>query len=132
MNLLKTCGNWLSNILGKRIEILNAYSDDLIKHPLSADAALCNASFHLMNEETTLPAVASALTKGSIFAVNCWGHSFDEAVALNKKQDWMAYVDQALNEFDQSPLPRPKKNSAVIKSTEKLNNIANACGLNLH
>jgi len=84
-----------------------------------------------MNEETTLPAVAAVLKKGAIFAANCWGHSFDEAVLLNQKQDWMTYVDQALSEFDQAPMPKPKKATPKIKTAEKLKTIGGTYGLKL-
>ncbi len=120
-----------SRRLGNRVEIRDAKSDKLDNLDFVADAALCSASFHLMNEETTLPSVASVLKKGSVFAVNCWGHSFDKAIALNKEVDWIQFVDQALSEFDQSPIHYPKKTTPRIKSEEGLRKIGKACGLHL-
>lgn len=120
-----------SRRLGNRIEIRDALSDKLDTLDLIADAALCSASFHLMNEETTLPSVSSALKKGSVFAVNLWGHSFDKAVALNKKVDWMQFIDQALREFGQLPMHSPKAIALRIKSEEELRKIGMTCGLHL-
>ena len=120
-----------SRRLGNRIEIRDAISDKLDSLGFIADAALCSASFHLMNEETTLPSIASVLKKGSVFAVNLWGHSFDEAIALNKKVDWMQFVDQALGEFHQLPMHSPKIIAPRIKSEEGLRRIGMACGLHL-
>ena len=117
--------------LGNRIEIMAATSDKLDKLGLAADAAFCSASFHLMNEETTLPSVASVLKKGSVFAVNLWGHSFDEAIALDKKMEWIQFVNQALNEFDQPPMHRPKKTARRVKSADRLRKIGEVCGLHL-
>ena len=117
--------------LGDRIKIRNVTSDQLDKLGFTADAALCSASFHLMNEETTLPSVASVLKKGSVFAVNLWGHSFEETIALDQKVEWMQFVDQALGEFDQPPMHRPKKPARKIKSTDGLRNIGEVCGLHL-
>ncbi len=120
-----------SRRLGYRIEISNVTSDQLNKLALTADAALCNASFHLMNEVTTLPSVAYVLKKGSIFAVNLWGHSFDETTALDQKVEWMQFVDQALSKFDQPPMHRPKKTTQRIKSADGLRKIGEVCGLHL-
>jgi len=120
-----------SRRLGNRIEIKDATSDKLDKLGLTADAALCSASFHLMNEETTLPSVASVLKKGSVFAVNLWGHSFDETINLEQKVDWMKFIDQALSEFDLPSMNRPKKNTPRIKSKEGLRKIGKSCGLHL-
>ena len=120
-----------SHRLGNRIEIRNTTSDKLDKLGLVADAAFCSASFHLMNEETTLPSVASVLNKGSVFAVNLWGHSFDETITLDQKVEWMQFVDQALSEFDQLPMHRPKKTARRIKSAGGLRKIGEACGLHL-
>jgi len=117
--------------LGNSIEIINSTSDSLDKLGITADAALCNASFHLMNEEATLASVASVLNKGSVFAVNCWGHSFKEAQALNRKSDWMAYIDQALAEINFPAMKRPSKATPNLKSTESLSEIAACCGLHL-
>ena len=117
--------------LGDRIEIRNFTSDKLGKLGFTADAALCSASFHLMNEETTLPSVASVLKKGSVFAVNLWGHSFEETIALDQKVEWMQFVDEALGEFDQPPMHRPKKPKRRIKSADGLRNIGKVCGLHL-
>ena len=121
----------VSHRLGNRIEIRDTTSDQLDKLGLSADAAFCSASFHLMNEETTLPSVASVLKKGSVFAVNLWGHSFDETIALDQKVEWMQFVDRALREFDQPPMSRPKKTVRRIKSADGLRKIGNLCGLHL-
>ena len=117
--------------LGSQIDILNSTSDDLKKHSLSANAALCNASFHLMNEETTLPSVAGVLKKGSVFIVNCWGHSFKEAKALNRKIDWMNFIDQALGERNLPLMNCPLKTTPNIKSTQDLEIIGKRCGLRL-
>lgn len=117
--------------LGNRVEIRDATSDKLDKLGLTADAAFCSASFHLMNEETTLPSVASVLKKGSVFAVNLWGHSFDETIGLDQKMEWMQFVDQALSEFDQPPMHRPKKTARRVKSADRLRIIGKLCGLNL-
>jgi len=123
--------NLALHFLGNRVEILNSTSDELEKYSLIADAALCNASFHLMDEETTLPSVASVLRKGSIFAVNCWGHSFKEAQALNQKADWMIFVDQALDELVLPPMNRPSMAKPNIKSAAGLRKIGENCGLRL-
>lgn len=120
-----------SRRLGGRIEIRDVTSDSLDKLGLAADAAFCSASFHLMNEETTLPSVASILKQGSVFAANLWGHSFDETIDLDLKTDWMQFVDQALNEFDQLPMDRPKKLARRIKSADGLLKIGRTCGLHL-
>ena len=120
-----------SRRLGARVDIRDTNSDKLDNLGLVADAALCSASFHLMNEETTLPSVASVLKKGSVFAVNLWGHSFDKAIDLNKKVDWIQFIDQALHEFDQLPMHLPKKTASRIKSEEGLRKIGKACGLHL-
>ena len=120
-----------SRRLGNRIEIRDVSSDKLDKLGVAADAALCSASFHLMNEETTLPSVASVLKQDAVFAVNLWGHSFDETIALDQKAEWMLFVDQALDEFDQPPMPRPKKPARKIKSADGLRKIGDACGLHL-
>ena len=117
--------------LGDRIEIRDATGDQLGKLDLAADAALCSASFHLMNEETTLPAVASVLKRGSVFAANLWGHSFDATMDLDKKMEWLPFVDQALAEFGQSPPPRPKKPVRRIKNADELQKIGASCGLRL-
>ena len=117
--------------LGDRVEIRNATSDKLELFNLTADAAFCSASFHLMKEETTLPSVASVLNHGALFATNLWGHSFDETIALDKKLEWMQFVDQALNEFDQPLMHRPKKTARRIKSAKRLQKIGEACGLHL-
>jgi trans-aconitate methyltransferase len=123
--------NLATKRLGSRVEILDSISDELNQHSIVSDAAFCSASFHLMNEETTLPSVASVLRKGSVFAVNCWGHSFDEAIALNQKIDWMQYVDQALSEFDQTSMHRTKEIAPKIKTAEGLRKIGVACELDL-
>ena len=120
-----------SRRLGDRIEIRDVTSDKLDKLDLTADASFCSASFHLMNEETTLPSVASVLKKGSVFAANLWGHSFDETIALDQKVEWMQFVNQALGEFDQPPMHRPKKPARKIKSTDGLRKIGEICGLHL-
>ena len=120
-----------SRRLGGRIEIRDATSDELDKLGFAADAAFCSASFHLMNEETTLPSVASVLKQGSVFAANLWGHSFDETIVLDQKVEWMQFVDQALGEFDQPPMHRSKKPARRIKSADGLRKIGRACGLHL-
>ncbi len=117
--------------LGDQVEIKNLTSDMLHKLGVVVDAAFCNASFHLMNEETTLPSTASILRPGSVFATNLWGHSFDETVDLHQKADWMQFVDQALDEFDQPPMHRPKKPIYKIRSANGLRKIGEACGLHL-
>ena len=117
--------------LGSRIDIVNATSDSLDALNITVDAALCSASFHLMDEAIVLPSVASVLNTGAVFAINCWGHSFDEAVELNQRADWMQYVDLALSEFNQPSLDRSKKTVPTIKSTENLRIIGGSCGLEL-
>ncbi|QMU60844.1 MAG: methyltransferase domain-containing protein [Gammaproteobacteria bacterium] len=121
-----------SHRLGKQVEIKDTTSDNIDKLELTADAALCSASFHLINEETTLPSIASALKKDSIFAVNLWGHSFDETINLQKNTDWTQFVDQALHEFYLPPMKPPNKISSRIKSKERLEIIGNNCGLQLN
>lgn len=120
-----------SRRLGNRIEIRDSTSDKLDKLGLVADAAFCSASFHLMNEETTLPSVASVLNKGSVFAVNLWGHSFDETIAMDQKIEWMQFVDQALCEYEQPAMRRPKKTLRRIKCEDGLRKIGEVCGLHL-
>ncbi len=120
-----------SQHLGDQVEVKDATSDNLNKLKLTADAALCSASFHLMNEKTTLPSVASVLKKGSVFAVNCWGHSYDETIDLEQKVDWMQFVNQALSEFNLPPMIRSDKNPTRIKSKEGLRKIGKSCGLHL-
>ena len=120
-----------SSRLGNRIKIRDVTSDKLDELGLAVDAAFCSASFHLMNEGTTLPSVASVLKKGSVFAVNLWGHSFDETIALDQKVDWMQFVDQALSEFVQPLMHRPKKPARRIKSADGLRKIGEVCGLQL-
>ena len=106
--------------LGVRVEIKDVTSDQLDKLGVAVDAAFCSASFHLMNEKTTLPSVATILRQGSIFATNLWGHSFDETIDLNQKTDWIQFMDQALGEFDQPPMHRPKISARRIKSANGL------------
>lgn len=120
-----------SRRLGNRIEIKDLTSDNLNKIGLVADAAFSSASFHLMNEETTLPSVASILNKQAVFAANLWGHSFNETIEQDQKIDWIQFIDQALNEFDQPPMQRPKKIAPKIKSSEELRKIGKRCGLHL-
>ena len=117
--------------LGHQIDIVDANTDSLNTLGITADAALCNASFHLMNEAIALPSIASVLQTGAVFATNCWGHSFDEAIELNQKVDWMQYVDQALSKFNQPLALRLEKTVPTIKSTEELRDIARGCGLDL-
>lgn len=117
--------------LGNRVDIANATSDSLETLGITADAALCSASFHLMNEATALPSIASILQTGAVFATNCWGHSFNRAIELNQKADWMEFVDQALTEFDLPPFTRPTKTVPMIKSAEELTMIGKSCGLDL-
>lgn len=117
--------------LGDRVEIKDVTSDELDKLDAAVDAAFCSASFHLMNEKTTLPSVASILRQRSIFATNLWGHSFDESIDLNQKADWMQFVNQALGEFDQPPMHKPKTPARRIKSANELRKIGDACGLHL-
>ena len=117
--------------LGGRVEIKDVASDELDKLDVAVDVSFCSASFHLMNEKTTLPSVASILRKGSIFSTNLWGHSFDETIDLNQKADWMQFLDQALAEFDQPPMHRPKNPARRIKSANGLRKIGEACGLHL-
>ncbi len=117
--------------LGDQVEIKDFTSDELDKLDAVFDAAFCSASFHLMNEKTTLPSVASVLRQGSVFSTNLWGHSFDEAVDLNQKVDWMQFLDEALAEFDQPPMHRPKNPAYSIKSAKELRKIGAVCGLHL-
>lgn len=117
--------------LDNRIEVIDATSDSLDTLSINADAALCSASFHLMNEAMVLPSVAAVLNTGSIFAVNCWGHSFDEAIELNQKEDWMNIIDQSLSEFDQPSMRRPNKTEPLIKNSKELEQIGISCGLDL-
>ena len=117
--------------LGDQVEIKDVTSDKLDQLGVTADAALCSASFHLMKEEITLPSVASALQPGAVFATNLWGHSFDEAIDLNQKADWMEIVDHVLSEFNQPPLHRPKQPARRIKSAQGLQKIGAKCGLHL-
>ena len=114
-----------------RVKIKDATSDELNKLDVAVDVAFCNASFHLMNEKSTLPSVASILRQGSIFSTNLWGHSFDETIDLNQKVDWMQFMDQALAEFGQPPMHRPKIPRRRIKSANLLRKIGEACGLQL-
>lgn len=120
-----------SRRLGNRVEIKDLTSDHLNKIDLVADAAFSSASFHLMNEETTLPSVASILKKHSVFAANLWGHSFNETIDQDQKIDWMKFIDQALNEFDLPPMRRPKKVARRVKSSEGLRKIGKRYGLHL-
>lgn len=120
-----------SRRLDNQVQIKDITSDKLDKLNVTFDVAFCSASFHLMNEKTTLPSVASILRQGSIFSTNLWGHSFDEAKDLNQKVDWMQFVDHALAEFDQPPMHRPKNPACKIKSTNGLRKIGEACGLHL-
>ena len=117
--------------LGSCVEIKDVTSDELDNLDFTVDVALCSASFHLMNEKTTLPSVASILRPRSIFSTNLWGHSFDEAIELIQKQDWMQFLDQALAEFDQPPMHRPENSAYSIKSANELRKIGEACGLRL-
>lgn len=120
-----------SRRLGDRINIKSFTSDNLNKLDLVADAAFCSASFHLMNEATTLPSIASVLNKDSILAINLWGHSFNETLELDRKLDWMEFVDQALYEHNQKLMRRPIKATRRIKSVERLRKIGDICGLRL-
>ena len=117
--------------LGSRVEIRDATSDRVGELGIVADAALCSASFHLMNEDTTLPSVAAALKPDSVFAVNLWGHSFEETATLDQKVDWTEFVNLALCESGEQPLPRPKKVPPRLRSAEGLRRIGEACGLHL-
>ena len=117
--------------LGDRVEIRNATSDEVGELGIVADAALCSASFHLMNENTTLPSVAAALKPGSVFAVNLWGHSFDETATLDQTVNWTKFVDLALDENGERPLSRPKRMPPRIRSADRLRSIGAACGLHL-
>lgn len=117
--------------LGSRVDIVDVASDKLDTLGVTVDAVFCSASFHLMNENTTLPSVASILGQGSMFAANLWGHSFDEAKDLNRKTDWMQFVDQALGDFNQPPMLRPENPARRIKSAKGLSKIGEACGLRL-
>ncbi len=117
--------------LGNQIKIRDVVGDKLERLSVFADAAFCSASFHLMNEETTLSSIASVLKPGAVFAANCWGHSFDEAVDLNQKVEWTSFVDQALSEYDQAPMHWPEKLKTKIKSAEGLRKIGKVCGLQL-
>ncbi len=117
--------------LGDRVEIRDVTSHEVGELGIVADAALCSASFHLMNENTTLPSVAAALKSGSVFAVNLWGHSFDETATLDQKVDWTVFVDLALCESGERPLPRPKRAPSRLRSADGLRRIGEACGLHL-
>ena len=117
--------------LGDRVDIKDATSDQLDKLDMTVDVTFCNASFHLMDEKSTLPSVASTLRRGSIFSTNLWGHSFDETIDLHHKVDWMQFLDQALAEFDQPPMHRPTIPAHRIKSARELWKIGKACGLHL-
>jgi len=66
-----------------------------------------------------------------VFATNLWGHSFDETIDKDQKTDWMPFVDQALDEFNQPPMQRPKKPAPSIKSSAGLRKIGKDCGLQL-
>ena len=116
---------------GGRVEIKGMTCDELDQLKHAFDLVLCNASFHLMNENTMLPSVASVLQQGALFSTNLWGHSFDEAIDLNQKQDWMQFLDQSLAEFDQPPMQRPENSACRIKSEAGLKKIGEACGLHL-
>ena len=117
--------------LGTRVEIRDATSDRVGELGMVADAALCSASFHLMNEDTTLPSVAAALKPDSVFAVNLWGHSFQETAALDQKVDWTEFVNLALCESGERPLPHPNRAPPRLRSAEGLRRIGEACGLHL-
>lgn len=117
--------------LGNRVGIRDATSDEVGELGVVAEAALCSASFHLMNEDTTLPSVAAALKPDSVFAVNLWGHSCKETATLEQKVDWTVFVDLALGESREQPLPRPKRTPPRLRSADRLRRIGEAYGLYL-
>ena len=117
--------------LGDRIHIRDATIDEIEGLGFFADAAICNASFHLMNEQTTLPAIAAVLKSGSVFAANLWGHSFNETAPLEQKTDWSVFVNQALIENGESPLPRIKEEPRRLRNADTLLRVGEGCGLHL-
>ena len=117
--------------LGDQIEIQNVTCDKLDTLNIIADAALCSAAFHLMDEQSTLPSVATALKPGAMFAVNLWGHSFDETATLDRKMNWTQFVDEALIESNLPPMKHSKKPMQKVKCEVELNKIGAQCGLHL-
>jgi len=118
--------------LGNNVTFVHATAEQLGSHPLSADAVLCNAAFHLMDEEIVFPAIAKVLNPGGICSFNLWGHSFDETAKFEYMVDWLSFVKKAMQEQGEH-LPTHSPHIAPrARSIQGLQSIAERCGLALY
>jgi len=117
--------------LGSDVSLLNTTAEHFGSFNLSADAVLCSAAFHLMDESLVFPAIAETLYPGGIFAFNLWGHSFDETVNQEHMVDPLGFLQTAMQEHGETlgiHLPRMATRARSIK---KLERCASGSGLEL-
>ncbi len=113
------------------VKLLNTTAEQLGELHLTADAVLCNAAFHLMNEELVLPAIARALNSGGLCAFNLWGHSFDETANREDIVDWLSFVEKAMQERGENLATHSPSIAPRARSIQELKRRAGECGLEL-
>ena len=110
---------------------INATAEQLQDLHLKVDAVLCNAAFHLMDEELVLPAIARALNSGGLCAFNLWGHSFDETANRENIVDWLSFVERATQEQGETLATHSPGIAPRTRSIQELKHCAIDSGLEL-
>lgn len=118
--------------LGKRVKkYYPLRADEAGEIPTHFDAAVCNVSFHLMDEKKVFHAVRRALKPGGMFCFNLWGHSYAPTAKLWIENPEKECVMKALRKHGEAMETYPKNPTPRRRTFKELKEAASRAGLKL-
>lgn len=118
--------------VGKRISgHAQLTAEELGSLSVQADAVVCSAAMHLLDETQVFPQVARCLKLGGLFVFNLWWHSWEATAHIDPGPHWRAVLEQTLAEegvaADALPVPsRPR-----VRTRQGLSRAAGEAGLSI-
>ena len=87
---------------------------------LKADAALCNAAFHLLDENAVLASMNRCLKPGGVFICNLWWHSWQATAGPDYTSAWKPLIEEALTVLDEVHGSWPAPSSTRVRTESVL------------
>ena len=106
-------------------------AEELGKLSVQADAVVCSAAMHLLDETQVFPQVASCLKPGGLFVFNLWWHSWEVTAHIDPGPCWRAVLEQALVECGELSELLPVPSRPRVRTRQGLSQAAEQAGLSI-
>lgn len=96
---------------------------------VQADAVVCSAAMHLLDETQVFPQVAHCLKPGGVFVYNLWWHSWEATAHIDFGPHWRAVLGQALAEVGEASDVLPVPSRPRVRTAQAFSQAADQAGL---